>query len=276
LPSIAVDDIGGCALAPFQRGADAIGHALGIAAEHLTGAELAQTITDVIGRKVTYTPISAEACRSLGFVRAEYQSEQGPPPEISSDASAPQSQPPRPIFGPKIVQRPFGVALLILGIGVFSAIAVAVFVREHRQTPNSATVVAMATRTVAVLPFENLSATHESDYIAVGLSEMVLNRVSAVPSLQVVARTSSSFALRGVDLEVRDIGHKLNAYYLVQGSVQRSGDPLAPLNPVYLLLEHQTRQHVGSDSQQSQVPGMDVRPTDTDLPTARASRRNVA
>lgn len=72
LPSIAVDDIGGCALALFRRGEDAIGCTLGIAGEHLSGAQMALTLTHVLGRVVSYKPISADTYRSLGFPGAQY------------------------------------------------------------------------------------------------------------------------------------------------------------------------------------------------------------
>jgi TolB-like protein/DNA-binding winged helix-turn-helix (wHTH) protein len=134
------------------------------------------------------------------------------------------SQPPQPAALPPSEprRRPSTVALLMLAIVAFSAIGVAILVQRPPKHDN---VLAEGTRTVAVLPFNNLSATKDNDYIAVGLSEMVLNRLSTVPSLQVVARTSS-FALQGMNLDVKEIGRRLHADYLVQGSVQQSGETL--------------------------------------------------
>jgi TolB-like protein/tetratricopeptide (TPR) repeat protein len=79
--------------------------------------------------------------------------------------------------------------------------------------------------TVAVLPFENLSAEPSDGFLATGIAESVLHRLAAVKSLSVIARTSS-FTFNRRDVDARDIGRKLNARYLVEGSVQRAGDRL--------------------------------------------------
>ena len=80
-------------------------------------------------------------------------------------------------------------------------------------------------RTVAVLPFRNLSADPDDAFIALGLPEVVLDRLAALPGLIVVARDSAFRAgERGGD--PRDIGRRLNAGYLVDGSVQRQGEAL--------------------------------------------------
>jgi TolB-like protein/tetratricopeptide (TPR) repeat protein len=76
-----------------------------------------------------------------------------------------------------------------------------------------------------VLPFENLSAEPNDGFLATGIAEGVLHRLAAVKSLSVIARTSS-FTFRGRDVDARDIGRRLNARYLVEGSVQRAGDRL--------------------------------------------------
>jgi len=148
-------------------------------------------------------------------------------PLASPPADASSIQPPHPGNNPARprTRRPVTIALLALGLAVLVAAGTTVFRQGYHQIHDRVTVEGTATRSVAVLPFENLSPTHEEDYIALGLAEMVLNRLSAVPSLQVIARTSS-FAVQGKDLNVREIGRKLNADYLVQGSVQRSGDSL--------------------------------------------------
>jgi TolB-like protein/DNA-binding winged helix-turn-helix (wHTH) protein/Tfp pilus assembly protein PilF len=94
-----------------------------------------------------------------------------------------------------------------------------------RLPPTSVVVAGLSTRSVAVLPFENMSGDSGDDYIGLGLAEMVLNRLSDVPALLVIARTSS-FAFRGKNVDAREIGRKLNARYLVEGSVQRAGQRL--------------------------------------------------
>jgi TolB-like protein/DNA-binding winged helix-turn-helix (wHTH) protein len=78
-------------------------------------------------------------------------------------------------------------------------------------------------RTVAVMPFKNLSRDPDDAYLATGLPEMILNRLSNVRNLAVVAR-SSSFALDSSTGNAREIGRRLNSAHLVEGRVQRDGD----------------------------------------------------
>jgi TolB-like protein/DNA-binding winged helix-turn-helix (wHTH) protein len=79
--------------------------------------------------------------------------------------------------------------------------------------------------TVAILPFENLSTEASDEFVAFGIAEGVLHRLAGSPDLTLIARTSS-FSFRGRAADVRDIGRKLNARYLVEGSVQRSDERL--------------------------------------------------
>ncbi len=79
--------------------------------------------------------------------------------------------------------------------------------------------------TVAVLPFENLGERGGDDYIARGVAENILYRLAGVAGIAVVAQTSS-FGSLGQDPDVRQIGRRLNARYLVEGSLQRHGGRL--------------------------------------------------
>ena len=83
----------------------------------------------------------------------------------------------------------------------------------------------LPSRTVAILPFENLSTEAGDEFVAFGIAEGVLHRLAASPDLTLIARTSS-FSFRGKPADARDIGRKLNARYLIEGSVQRSHDRL--------------------------------------------------
>ena len=71
LPGIASDDIGKCALGIFRRGPEFIGQTVGIAGEHLTGAEMAAAMTRAIGETVTYQNVPPEVYRSFGFPGAD-------------------------------------------------------------------------------------------------------------------------------------------------------------------------------------------------------------
>jgi len=80
-------------------------------------------------------------------------------------------------------------------------------------------------RTVAVLPFDNMSADAADAYLAQGLPEMILNRLSRMEGLSVIAR-NSSFALPTKNIDSHEIGRRLNSGYLIGGSVQRETDRL--------------------------------------------------
>ena len=71
LPGIAVADIGACALGIFKGGDEFIGATLGIAGEHLTGAEMAAALGRALGRAVHYNAVPHDVFRGLGFPGAE-------------------------------------------------------------------------------------------------------------------------------------------------------------------------------------------------------------
>jgi uncharacterized protein YbjT (DUF2867 family) len=71
LPGIAAEDIGRCAYGIFQAGSRFAGQTVGIAGEHLTGAEMAAAFTRVVGVKVNYNEVSPEVYRGFGFPGAE-------------------------------------------------------------------------------------------------------------------------------------------------------------------------------------------------------------
>jgi TolB-like protein/DNA-binding winged helix-turn-helix (wHTH) protein len=88
-----------------------------------------------------------------------------------------------------------------------------------------ATAIGTHSRTVAVLPFDSISADPADAYLALGLPEMILNRLSRIDGLSVIAR-NSSFALATKNIDSREIGRRLNSGYLIGGSVQREADRL--------------------------------------------------
>jgi uncharacterized protein YbjT (DUF2867 family) len=71
LPGIASEDIGRCAYGIFKRGPEMIGKTVGIAGEHLTGYQMAEALTAVLGQKVHYTAIPPDVYRGFGFPGAE-------------------------------------------------------------------------------------------------------------------------------------------------------------------------------------------------------------
>ena len=81
-------------------------------------------------------------------------------------------------------------------------------------------------RSIAVLPFVNMSADQENEYFSDGLSEELLNLLAKIPELQVAARTSA-FSFKGADdISVPEIASKLNVAHVLEGSVRKSGDEI--------------------------------------------------
>ncbi len=67
LPGIAAEDIGRCALGIFKKGREFVGKTLGVAGEHLTGAQMAAAFTKALGQEVRYNDVPPDVYRSFGF-----------------------------------------------------------------------------------------------------------------------------------------------------------------------------------------------------------------
>ncbi|NNF24159.1 MAG: hypothetical protein HKN63_05050 [Rhodobacteraceae bacterium] len=78
---------------------------------------------------------------------------------------------------------------------------------------------------VAILPFANLSGDPDQDLLGDGISRDIITELSRFRTLSVVAQ-HSSFALRDESADIRDIGARLGAQYVVEGSVRRAGDAI--------------------------------------------------
>lgn len=76
-------------------------------------------------------------------------------------------------------------------------------------------------KSIAVLPFKDLSSMRDQQWFAAGITEEILNSLARAPDLHVAARTSAGAA---GDEDVRAIGKRLNVAYVLEGSVRRDGD----------------------------------------------------
>lgn len=84
---------------------------------------------------------------------------------------------------------------------------------------------ASSAKSVAVLPFTDMSEKKDQEYFADGMAEEIINLLAKVPDLLVPARTSS-FYFKGKPTKVADIGRQLGVTHILDGSVRRSGDRL--------------------------------------------------
>jgi TolB-like protein/Tfp pilus assembly protein PilF len=106
-----------------------------------------------------------------------------------------------------------GVALVValLAFGMFRGL--------------SASEPSAAEGSIAVLPFVDMSAARDQEYFSDGITEELLNSLAQIDGLQVAGRTSS-FAFKGDNRDLREIGEKLNVANILEGSVRKSGDQL--------------------------------------------------
>lgn len=126
--------------------------------------------------------------------------------------------------------------VLFLALGLFAfdkfvldpdrdAEKIATAVQLAREQAASEAQPAQADRSIAVLPFVNMSSDVEQEYFSDGLSEELLNLLAKIPELRVAARTSS-FSFKGQNIEIPEIAARLNVTHVLEGSVRKSGDQI--------------------------------------------------
>jgi TolB-like protein len=116
------------------------------------------------------------------------------------------------------------IALLVLAL-VFVVVDNYVLRDEPAPAPSEQTRPAIqpVEKSIAVLPFVNMSSDPEQEFFSDGLSEEILNLLAKIPSLKVIGRTSS-FAFKGKNQDLRGIGQALGVNTVLEGSVRKSGD----------------------------------------------------
>jgi serine/threonine-protein kinase len=103
-------------------------------------------------------------------------------------------------------------------------LAQAIAAAERQQSPDaSIRPTAPRIAAIAVLPFVNMSADPENEFFSDGMTEELINALSRVEGLGVAAPTSA-FTFKGRDVDVREVGKRLNVGAVLEGSVRRSGD----------------------------------------------------
>jgi TolB-like protein len=125
------------------------------------------------------------------------------------------------------IERKLPVKLHDLGHQTLKNIALPVRVyRLEVQTPspeNSPAPAAPHKRSIAVLPFTNMSADADQEFFADGLAEDLITELSKAPGLLVIAR-HSSFAFKNKSIDLRDVARQLGVRYVLEGSARRSGN----------------------------------------------------
>jgi adenylate cyclase len=108
-----------------------------------------------------------------------------------------------------------------------AAISIGLFFLGRITAPGKQSEVATTgpDKSIAVLPFVNMSSDKEQEYFSDGLSEELLNQLAQIPQLRVIARTSS-FSFKGKEVDVATIAKALNVGNVLEGSVRKSANTL--------------------------------------------------
>jgi adenylate cyclase len=131
--------------------------------------------------------------------------------------------------------RPLAAALVLLaGLGAASWYGL---VRSHSH------LVSTHVPSIAVLPFDDMSADKSLGYLGDGVSEDIITMLSRFPDVLVIAR-NSSFVYKGKPVDVRQIGRDLNVDYALEGSVRKEADQI---RITAQLIDAQTGEHVWAD-----------------------------
>lgn len=126
--------------------------------------------------------------------------------------------------------------------------------------------------TVAVLPFLNLSADPENEYFADGLTEDVIAHLSKMRALKVISRSSVMPFKKRLE-SLKEIGAKLGAATLLEGSVRRVGDRV---RIVAQLIDAETDQHLWAETYDRQLTDIFVIQTDVALNIAAALKAELS
>ncbi len=107
-------------------------------------------------------------------------------------------------------------------------------------------------KSIAVLPFVNMSPDPEQEYFSDGISEEILNLLAKVPELRVTSR-SSAFSFKGQNVDIPTIAARLNVAHVLEGSVRKSGNQL---RITAQLIEVTTDTHLWSETYDRELKGV--------------------
>ena len=102
---------------------------------------------------------------------------------------------------------------------------------------------------IAVLPFDDMSATHDQQYLADGITEELITGLAKFPEFAIMAR-NSTFTYKDKPTDVRQVGKKLNVDYVVEGSIQRSDQTV---RVTAQLIDASTGSHIWADRYDRQL-----------------------
>ena len=155
--------------------------------------------------------------QSAGEVRSELENiEKGIP---TTERVIPER---KPITSKEITVQ-FSLKKLFIPAIVIIAFAIIVVLIWGLFIPKQAVPISPGKTSLAVLPFDDLSPGKDQDYLCDGLAESLIDALTKIKDLRVLARTSS-FSFRSIEKNIQDIGKKLNVNAILEGSLQKIGN----------------------------------------------------
>ncbi len=138
-------------------------------------------------------------------------------------------------------------------VTVAGAISVSLFFLGRYSAPRNASESSeLPGKSIAVLPFVDLSQAKDQEYFCDGISEEILDALAKVEGLRVVARTSS-FSFKGKNADVGEIAHKLNVQNVLEGSLRREGNRI---RITAQLINGRNGFHIWSDTFERELQGV--------------------
>src|SRR5205807_1206725 len=126
------------------------------------------------------------------------------------------------LSGQRVPKKHAWIYVVVIG----AAISVALFLLGRYTAGNKTTAAApneLSGKSIAVLPFDNLSRDPDNAYFAEGVQDEILTRLAKVADLKVISRTSTQ-RFKSAPSDLRDIAKQLGVMHIVEGSVQKAND----------------------------------------------------
>ena len=151
------------------------------------------------------------------------------PEGLKRESEVDRSQSITPQTGKKLDRVIMGVLALALG---YFAVDKFVLAPQREQAATEAAraegrteslVKSYGDKSIAVLPFVNMSSDKDQEYFSDGISEELLNLLAKIPKLRVISR-SSAFSYKGKDVKLAQVAKELNVAHILEGSVRKAGN----------------------------------------------------
>jgi TolB-like protein/Flp pilus assembly protein TadD len=112
---------------------------------------------------------------------------------------------------------------VVVALGI--AVGLGLYFWSSKHVAQAPSVAAITDKSIAVLPFVDMSEKKDQEYFADGMAEEIIDLLVKIPGLKVISRTSS-FQFKGKTEDLRSIATQLGVAYVLEGSVRKSGDHL--------------------------------------------------